>query len=197
MGVEIEVKFRATPEQLSALEAAFPQPGQEIKMRTTYYDTPAGDFSARHCTLRHRQENEDNICTLKAPTSRFGRGEFEVAGADIHRAQETLCKLSGIRELEALAKKTVVPVCGAAFTRVAKQLSFPRFTAELALDRGRLLGGGREEPLWEAELELKSGDKEAMLLFARRLASQYGLTLEKKSKFRRALNLAKGENNGV
>lgn len=197
MGVEIEVKFRANPEQLSALEAAFPQPGQEIKMRTTYYDTPAGDFSARHCTLRHRQENEAHICTLKAPTSQFGRGEFEIAEVDIQKVQEKLCKLSSIRELEALAKAPVVPVCGAEFTRVAKLLVYPEFTAELALDRGKLLGGGREETLWEAELELKSGDKEAMLLFARRMAMEFGLTLEKKSKFRRALSLAKGENNGI
>jgi inorganic triphosphatase YgiF len=64
------------------------------------------------------------------------------------------------------------------------------FTAELALDSGVLLGGGREIPLCEAELELKSGSKDAMIHYAQILACRFKLVPERKSKFRRAAALA-------
>ena len=64
---------------------------------------------------------------------------------------------------------------------------------EIALDRGVLLGGGREVPLCEVEVELKAGQPEAAVAFAENLAEEFGLRPERKSKFRRALALAEGE----
>ena len=87
----------------------------------------------------------------------------------------------------------MIPVCGARFTRLAKLLELPQCTVEIALDEGVLLGGGRELPLREVEVELKDGSEEAAVAFAAELAKQYGLTPESKSKFRRAHGLAKGE----
>ena len=55
---------------------------------------------------------------------------------------------------------------------------------------GALLGGGREEPLCEVEVELKAGSEEAAIAFAGKLAEQFGLVPEKFSKYRRALALA-------
>ena len=66
------------------------------------------------------------------------------------------------------------------------------FTAELAIDSGILLGGGKEAPLCEVELELKSGDPKAMTAFMEQVAAQYGLVPEPHSKFRRAKALAEG-----
>ena len=65
--------------------------------------------------------------------------------------------------------------------------------AELALDSGILLGGNREIPLCEVEVELKSGSEGAAIALARELADNYGLKEENKSKFRRASALAEGE----
>ena len=193
MGIEIEVKFRATPETIAALRQDFSGTEQTIRMQTTYYDTPSGALSARHYTLRRRLENDLSICTLKAPASRFGRGEYELECDCIEAAIPELCKLSGLQELSTLVQDGLVPVCGAAFTRIAKPLTLSGCTAELALDQGVLTGGGKEIPLCEVEIELKSGDPEALLQFARETAKKYGLSLEQKSKFRRALALAKGE----
>ncbi len=193
MGVEFEVKFRATPEALTALQRAFPESEQIFRMQTTYYDTPDSALSARHYTLRRRQENDRSVCTLKAPASGFGRGEYELECNDIVSAIPELCKQSGLAELPFLIQAGLIPVCGAAFTRIAKTLVLPECTAELALDSGVLTGGGKEIPLCEVEVELKSGSREALLLFAKELTATYGLTLEQRSKFRRALALAKGE----
>ena len=66
----------------------------------------------------------------------------------------------------------------------------PTAHSGLALDRGCLLGGGRELPFAEVEVEYKSGDENAMIRYTRILAQKYGLTPEEKSKYRRALDLA-------
>lgn len=187
MGVEIEFKFRATPEVLAKIDKNTPGASATIAMETTYYDTPTGDLSRRHFTLRRRMENELSVCTLKTPAAQ-GRNEFEVNAATIEEALPELCKLSG-EELPT----TVVPICGAKFTRITKLLSLEDCVLELALDRGVLMGGGRELPLCEVELELKDGTPEAALQYAHILATQFGLPLESYSKFRRALALARGE----
>lgn len=122
-----------------------------------------------------------------------GRGEFEVLCDSIEKALPELCKLSGVAELAALTVSGVVPVCGARFTRVAKLVKLSDCTVELALDRGVLTGGGREIPLCEVEVELKSGSREGAVAYALALAGTYGLKQEHNSKFRRALALAKGE----
>ena len=64
---------------------------------------------------------------------------------------------------------------------------------ELAIDAGVLTGGGREIPLCEVEVELKSGSQDACDRYAEALATRFGLTPEPQSKFRRALALYKGE----
>ena len=193
MSIEFEVKFRATETQLSAIRTAYPAEEETISMETTYYDTPAGDLAARWFTLRHRQENSRHVCTLKTPVDEIGRGEFEVDCPCIEDAIEELCRLSAVTELPALLSAGLVPVCGAKFTRIAKTLTVDNTTVELALDKGVLMGGNKEIPLCEVEVELKSGDRTAALAFAGILAAKFGLQPEKKSKFRRALALAKGE----
>ena len=199
MNVEFELKYRATEAQLQALQAAFPGQTQTIQMETAYYDTPDRILSRRKITLRKRLENGVPVCTLKTPECKElgvagARGEYECQRDDIIAAIPELCKLSNMPELCDWTAGGVEYVCGARFVRTAKVLTFPDFTAELALDRGVLTGGNREIPLCEAEVELKSGDPEALQGFARDLAEKYGLVPEDRSKFRRALELAKGEN---
>ena len=197
MGVELEIKFQATPAQQLALRAAYPGDEETIAMETTYYDTANGALSDRHYTLRRRTENQRSVCTLKTPVSGFGRGEFDLCRDSIEAALPELCKLSGVDDLLELTGGGVIPVCGAKFTRIAKTLVLPEATVELALDTGILSGGGKEIPLCEIEVELKEGSWDAAIAFARDIASTYRLTPEKASKFRRALALAKGESYGT
>lgn len=189
MAVEFELKYRCTPEALALLRSDLPGEERRFAMATTYYDTPTGALSARHYTLRRRQENEKSICTLKIPAEGGARGEFEVECATIEDAVPMLCKLSGI----GLPTTGLVPVCGAKFTRIAKTFDWNGALIELALDKGILTGGGREIPLCEAELELKDGSRKAMETYGAFLSAAYGLETENRSKFRRALDLAKGD----
>lgn len=190
MGIEFELKYRATPETLEAMRQSCPGKERVISMETTYYDTPSGSLSARFCTLRRRMENDISVCTLKTPAANFGRNEFEVECDCIEGAIDALCKLSGDETLPPLLAEGVVPVCGAQFTRIAKTVVLADCVVELALDRGILTGSGKEQPLCEAEVELKEGSRESACAYALQLATAFGLTLERASKFRRAQKLA-------
>ena len=194
MGVEFELKYGATPHQQDAIRQAYPGAEQQYRMQTTYYDTPTGTFSAKKCTLRRRLENGVSICTLKTPAGGYGRREWEVACDSIEAAVKELCKLGGPEDILSMAEEGLVPICGARFTRIAKDVTWEDAQLELALDQGVLTGGNREIPLCEVEVELKSGSQEACLAFAQMLAERFDLKIEEKSKFRRALDLYKGEN---
>jgi triphosphatase len=188
MGVEFELKYRANADQLAALAEKFPGPWVSYWMETTYYDTAHRDLGSKAMTLRCRLENGEAVCTVKTPEIDGTRGEWDCRCDDIHAALPELCKLGAPDFLLTLGQLEVV--CGARFTRKAATIVTEDFTAELALDSGVLLGGGREIPLCEAELELKSGSKDAMIVYAQVLAHRLGLVPERKSKFRRAAELA-------
>ena len=192
MGREFELKYGATAARQQSIAEHFGS-FETISMETTYYDTPDQLLAARKLTLRRRLENGVSVCTLKTPGDSHGRGEWETKCDRIEDALYELCKLSQWEELPGLLAQGVTPICGARFTRRAKTIELPDCTVELALDAGVLLGGGREMPLCEVEVELKSGSEEAAAAFGAALAGEFGLVPEKKSKFRRALALAKGE----
>lgn len=193
MGIEYEVKFRATPATLQALIAEFGKDAQVYQMETTYYDTPSGALSALRYTLRRRMENEKSICTLKTPADNLGRKELEIECDNIENAINTLCQMGAPADFHTAVQEGLIPVCGAKFTRLAVPVSFGTARLELAMDQGQLSGGDRTVPLCEVEVELKDGNRDAVMLFAMELAARYPLQQETASKFRRALALYKGE----
>ena len=191
MGAEFELKYRADEDTLTSIYTTFPARWQTIRMETTYYDTPSHSLSARRWTLRRRMENNDSVCTLKTPGAGLERGEWEVPCDRIEDAISELCKLGAPEELAELCKEGLVISCGARFTRRAGTFTLRDCVLELALDQGKLIGGGRECPLCELEVEHKDGSREAVEGFAKELAEIYDLQPEEKSKFARALALTK------
>jgi triphosphatase len=189
MGKEFELKYAATPEILAKVRESFGE-FTEISMETTYYDTPAGDLSAQKMTLRRRLENGVSVCTLKMPDGLHSRKEYETEAATIEEAIETLSRLSGWPGLRTLAEQGLIPLCGARFTRLATTVTHQDCVVEIALDSGVLLGGGREVPLCELEIELKSGNETTAIRYANLFAGLFQLRIEPKSKFARAMALA-------
>ena len=192
MGREFELKFAATKLDHEVLRTRYGNLSP-IVMETTYYDTPGGDIRKLRWTLRCRKENGVSICALKTPGEGFGHGEWEVCCEKIEKAIGPMLAKGAPKQLYAFAQAGFNPVCGARFTRLAGLIDAPGCTVELALDEGFLMGGGKEQPLCEVEVELKSGSEAAAAAFAKVLAKRYGLVPESRSKFRRALALAKGE----
>lgn len=192
MGREFELKYAADGAALETLKLRYPHLSP-ITMETTYYDTPDGALSSMHWTLRRRMENGLSVCTLKTPLPDGARGEWEVACSSIEAAIPLLAAAGAPESLPQFTAGGITAVCGARFTRLAGLLETEAFTAELALDQGVLLGGGAQLPFTEVEVELKTGNQYAVIVFAEALAAEFGLRKEKKSKYRRALDLARGE----
>ena len=188
MGREYELKFAATRADHEALRERFGNLSP-IAMETTYYDTPDADFRRLRWTLRQRMENGISVCALKTPGEGFGHGEWEVCCEKIEKAIGPMLGKGAPKQLYTVAQAGLQPVCGARFTRLAGLIDAPGCTVELALDEGILLGGGKELPLCEIEVELKSGSEEAAAAFAMSLAQEYGLRPETRSKIARAMAL--------
>ena len=193
MGAEYELKYRADKECQRSVFTTFPARWQTIRMETTYYDTPSGALSSRKFMLRCRLENDKRVCTLKTPGENNLRGEWEVESDSITAAIPELCKLGAPADLPDLVAEGLIAVCGARFQRIARTVELEACTVELAIDKGILTGDDRQLPLCEVEVELKSGSREACDRYAQELAARFSLQPERKSKFRRALDLSKGE----
>ena len=189
MGREFELKFRTDADVLEKIREKY-QDFTTISMETTYYDTFDLKLSMHRWTLRRRMENGVSVCTFKRPHQDGGRGEWEVEADSIMEGVMKLCQNGADWELMRCASGGLMQVCGARFTRLAKQIDLPGGKVELALDRGVLLGNGKELPFWEVEVELKEGSDAVADDFAGALAEAFSLTPEPKSKFVRAMTLA-------
>ena len=190
MGREFELKFAAKPEDLAVIREKYPHLAP-ILMETTYYDNDRGDMARMHWTLRRRRENDRVVCALKTPGDSRGHGEWEADCDRIEDAIVPLCELGDPKELLVRTARGLHPVCGARFTRLAGLLEAEGCTVELALDQGVVTGGGKEAPLCEMEVELKSGSTQAAAAFAYAIAGEFGLEEAFESKISRALALAR------
>lgn len=189
MGREYELKYRADREKIAAIRNKF-HGFTSIAMVTAYYDTADRALGQRHWTLRRRLENGRSVCTVKTPMRDGSRGEWEVECGSIEAAIPELCKLGGPEALLTMTQPGVAEICAARFTRLAATLEVSGCILELALDQGSLLGGGKELPFAEVEVELKDGSEIVAVAFAERLAKEFDLTAEPASKAQRAMALA-------
>ena len=189
MGREFELKYRADAQTIAAIREAYGN-FEEIRMQTTYYDTPDQKLRSLRWSLRQRMENDVAVCNLKIPMPDGSRGEWETKSADLLSGIRTLCQQGAPAELLTLAEGGLTSICGARFLRLAKTIVLENAAVELALDQGILMGGGREELLCEVEVESKAGADEATIAFAADLARAFSLTEAHETKFHRALMLA-------
>lgn len=203
MGMELEFKLAVKAPALLEQILFDPQVAEVrrggyrlLDLAAIYYDTADGLLSQRRWTLRLRQENMRLVATFKTPGVGNARGEWECEAASIQAALPMLTAMGAPAELEQLlAEQPLIPVCAAQFTRRAATVVFADGTeCELCGDVGLLMGSGNEEELCEVEVELKSGSAETAEAFAAELADRFDLQEEPRSKYARALALAKWGN---
>lgn len=188
MGREFELKYRLNGDAKAEIAQGY-GPFRSLKMATTYYDTPDYQLQNLRWTLRLRMENDVPVCTLKTPLPDGSKGEWETECDDILAAVPKLIALGAPNDLAQLTAGGVEPTCGAAFTRLASDISYGESRLELALDEGCLFKNEKQIPLLELEVELKEGRDQDAEDFARQLTAKYGLSVEPKSKFKRARDL--------
>ncbi len=217
MAIEYEFKYKVDYDTLLRINVSFPQMPKVIEMETVYLDTPSGALAARHYTFRRRKENDRYICTLKTPADvekkewenavaeKYNypyaanyltgntRNEWEVECEQIEDAIPQLVAQGAPREFWKLATEGLSGICGAKFTRLARTIQLRNSVVEVDMDSGVLFGGGKSEPFYELEFEVKSGDKLEAGRYIYSIAAEYYLEAEPQSKFARALKLYRGE----
>lgn len=187
MATETELKLRLDSEDVAALrQHPLLQQADHRAPQTlfnTYYDTPALDLAKARVALRIRRQGERYIQTLKTRGQSINglhqRGEWEW---DLDAAQLDPTRLSAEiwpAALPAAAELSLLPVFTTDFEREIWLLDYAGAHIEVALDRGAVLYSGEgvqlEDPIMELELELKSGDADALLKLADALASELPL----------------------
>src|SRR5271163_4814894 len=198
--IETEIKLRAPPDAIDALErhpALACAAAEERREVTTYFDTPKLDLARRHRSLRIRQSGGRRIQTAKAARGdgvAAQRSEWE---RPIEADTPDLSLLADTpigAALRGWAASELRPVFVTDIHRTARLLRVDGETAvEAALDRGTISAAGRSEPVSELELELKQGNPGALYRLAIELTSAAPLTLEPASKAERGLRLGSGE----
>jgi inorganic triphosphatase YgiF len=166
----------------------------ECEMNAVYYDTAGGEMDGRKWSLRLRREGGVTVAACKTGESRDGavvsRGEWQVCAGDWETALPLLAEAGAPEELREIRAEDLVPRCRVTFTRTAAPLRLPDGSvAEMALDRGTLMAGEKQEVLLELELELLTGEPGEMAELAAYLESRHSLSKEYNSKYARALRL--------
>lgn len=194
MGKELELKYRIDDQERYAcictlLEERYPENWEQITMATEYFDTTDRRLARRHWTLRIRMENGVNVLTCKTPASDGSRNEWKVHEGSLPNGLMALVRRGAPEELMELHDMPLLAVCGARFTRRRRVIDLGDARGELALDRGVLMGGGKELPFWELELELLEGNAQRIYDWCSSFAEENDLSQESRSKFARASSL--------
>ncbi|QDY43064.1 CYTH domain-containing protein [Candidatus Pantoea soli] len=201
MTIEIELKFIATPqaaEKLAETLAAWPhQHNAARELSNTYYETDDNQLRRWDMGLRIRGVDGRYEMTLKAAGKTVGglhqRPEYNV---DLDAPQLDIARLPADiwpqgTDIAALQQR-LQPLFSTHFRRETWRVTFRESEIEVAFDCGAVAAGELSEPLYEVELELKSGQRADLLQFAEALIAMGGLRLGSLSKAARGYQLAQG-----
>ncbi|MGR5079338.1 CYTH and CHAD domain-containing protein [Photobacterium swingsii] len=202
METEIELKFFVSPEFSSQLLSKISQAKilqQSSRMLgNIYFDTPDQILRQHDIGLRVRRFDDVFVQTLKTA----GR---VVAG--LHQRPEYNAETNGtdpdlsLHPADAWPESFVVadvqqqlmPLFSTDFERQQWLIAMPDGSQiELAFDQGDVSTNGLTDPICEVELELKSGQTDALFTLARELCTDGGMRLGSLSKAARGYRLASG-----
>ena len=197
MGVtnrELELKLELTGDELGRIEAlaalrdlAIGEPASQ-QLRSLYFDTLDRRLHARGLSLRIRRVGESWLQTLKFETDMYGGisrpGELEtIVEGPKPEVQSIPDKVVRKRVKKAIGEAPLVPLFETVVERTARRLKELDGTEiELALDKGVVRGAEGSRDLCEAELELKSGNPDALVCVAEKLFADGAIRLSEASK---------------
>ncbi|MCY1645818.1 inorganic triphosphatase [Caulobacter sp. SL161] len=192
MDREIELKFLIPPEAAEAILGALDGEGAVRQLDATYYDTADHALRRAGFGLRVRDGEGGRKQTLKSASAGgvFSRGEWEETIAGPAPDRDALARTP---VAPMLAEATLSPVFTTRVERVIRLVRAGETLIEVALDRGQLSAGDRHATVCELELELKTGEAEALFDLARTLARHAPLRLSMISKAERGYGLATGD----
>ncbi|MDP2030027.1 MAG: CHAD domain-containing protein [Thiobacillus sp.] len=195
--VEVELKL-ALPQQQAAtfikLMARRRIPPLQQALLTRYFDTPDFALSAQGIALRVRRVGRRWLQTLKTEGERSGglsrRAEYEMAISG-HTPDWSRFPVEAQALVPEALRAQLAPVFETDFKRTVWLLEGEHDAAiEVALDVGEVRSGTKSQPLCEIELELKSGQPDALFALALGWAQQLDYLPLDISKAERGVRLA-------
>ncbi|MEX1058336.1 MAG: CYTH domain-containing protein [Natronospirillum sp.] len=197
MSDEIELKLLVAPGAIATL-LALPElsalASSCFPLLNRYFDTPDRALSQAGIALRLRYQHGHWLQTLKsrgrACDGLHQRDEWEmsVAGEALEWDRLPTEALP-----ENLSTDQVFELFETNFERSTWLIDRPHATIELALDQGWVSAAGRQTPISELELELKSGQVAALFELAETIAEQIPLLPSNTSKAERGFALLNDE----
>lgn len=199
--MEQEYKWSIPRDTMPALAEFLRQTGtrlsaQTLHMQAVYYDTEQDDCYKTGSALRMRRENDRSVCCMKRTMRKEGalaeREEYETEAETLAEglqklpdagAPQDFCLFLSAQNFKELGRTDFIRNCwlleitGKAGT----------FSAEFAVDIGRLGKPGHMQDFEELELELKSGSEDNFTQFAETLEQRFSLPPQPLSKLARAL----------
>ncbi|HLV77812.1 MAG TPA: CYTH domain-containing protein [Marinobacter sp.] len=196
MAIELEIKLTVSETaQARALDWLVRQPeaskGSAKTLSNRYYDTADAALNRARAALRVRQAGDRYIQTLKTQGQFTGGAhrreewEWELASPELDLSLLARTPLAGQVDLAALQL-----VFQTNFQRQIVMLTTAESEIEVALDTGEVVGGGRSRPLHEVEFELKTGEPDELIRWAKALAGQVPVFLNLVSKAEQGYFLA-------
>ena len=199
MSTEIELKLDLTPQTARQLPAhpllAALRP-QRQHLLNTYYDTPDLALHARRVALRFRKKGWQWLLTVKSAEPASGglalRSEWETPAHPGH-FDFAHVDAPDLRLFLETATPELTPIFTTDFRRTTWQVPYGESVIEMAVDRGRIEGGGGRTPICEIELELVSGRIADIFALTRALQEDLDLRPAIASKAERGYALFLGE----
>ena len=197
--LEIELKLALPPQQVEAfLKRMARRRSEPVRqaLHTRYYDTPDFALSAQGVALRVRRAGRRWLQTLKTEGVRQGglsqRIEFEMP-VKSGEPDWTRFPPEALAYVPEVLRDRMVPVFETRFHRIAWLIAGKgRAQIEVALDVGEVIAGERSQPICEIELELKSGQPDALFALALEWAAAFDCLPFDISKAERGVRLAHG-----
>lgn len=194
---EFELKVTLTQDDAERLVANPQLRGRKSVKRTlhsVYYDTPDHRLRDEGLTLRVRTDGEWFVQTVKTASgvdlglSNPVEIEDQITGSQ----PDATCindKRIRLKVQDAISTSVLTPIFETVVTRTTYTLRRSGSVLEVSLDEGETRAEDRRSPICEAEIELISGDPEALLETAQALFSHAELHLASESKAERGYRL--------
>ena len=204
---ELELKVELSKSDVDRLAGEFAAgdlgigPAATKELRTVYFDTPDHDLRVAGVSLRLRRQDGGWLQTVKVDQhieggvsnpielETFVEEERPDVGKIANKKVRRVVEKAGTGTSLRAVFETVVQ-------RTTRNIKVQDSEIELAVDNGEVRAGHQRQDLREAELELKAGSGEDLLLAAEKLLAGHELKLSTQSKAERGYRLALGKKGG-
>ena len=204
---ELELKVELSKSDVDRLAGEFAAgdlgigPAATKELRTVYFDTPDHDLRVAGVSLRLRRQDGGWLQTVKVDQHIEGGVSNPIElETFVEEERPDVGKIADKKVRRVVEKAVLGTSLRAVFEtvvqRTTRNIKVQDSEIELAVDNGEVRAGHQRQDLREAELELKAGSGEDLLLAAERLLAGHELKLSTQSKAERGYRLALGKKGG-